>query len=39
MPLPLHRIIIFVADVQKCAAFYRDVFGFELVPSDDPADG
>jgi catechol 2,3-dioxygenase-like lactoylglutathione lyase family enzyme len=33
---PLHRIIIFVGDVRKCADFYRDNFGFTIVPSDDP---
>jgi predicted enzyme related to lactoylglutathione lyase len=27
--LPLNRVIIFVGDVQKCAKFYIDVFGFK----------
>ena len=36
MITPLHRIIIFVADVETCAAFYRDVFGFTALPSDHP---
>jgi len=31
---PLNRVIIFVGDVQKCARFYREVFGF-AVASDD----
>ena len=34
--LPLHRVIIFVADVPKCARFYADVFGFTMLPSDQP---
>jgi predicted enzyme related to lactoylglutathione lyase len=34
MPTPLNRIIIFVADVEKCAAFYQDAFGFTALPSD-----
>lgn len=33
---PLNRIIIFVADVEKCARFYADVFGFTPVTSDQP---
>ena len=33
--LPLKRVIIFVADVEKCARFYIDVFGFSVVPGDD----
>ncbi len=32
---PLHRIILFVSDVQKCAEFYRKTFGFTPIPSDD----
>ena len=36
MPTPLNRIIIFVGNVEKCAAFYHDVFGFKALPSDDP---
>lgn len=36
---PLHRVIIFVADVQKCAAFYRDAFGFAALPSDEDPTG
>ena len=35
MLAPLNRIIIFVGDVQKCADFFRDVFGFTAVPGDD----
>lgn len=35
MPTPLNRIIIFVANVQKCAQFYQQVFGFKPVKSDD----
>ena len=35
--LSLHRVIVFVADVQKCAQFYVDVFGFTMLPSDQPA--
>jgi predicted enzyme related to lactoylglutathione lyase len=33
MVTPLNRVIIFVGDVQKCARFYADVFGFEVLPS------
>ena len=36
MPIPLHRIIVFVADVEKCAQFSADVFGFTILPSDQP---
>lgn len=36
MLVPLNRIIIFVGDVQKCATFFCDVFGFTVVPSNDP---
>jgi predicted enzyme related to lactoylglutathione lyase len=36
MPTPLHRIIIFVGDVKRCAEFYRDAFGFTTVASDHP---
>lgn len=32
----LNRVIVFVGDVQTCARFYVDVFGFTIV-SDDPA--
>jgi catechol 2,3-dioxygenase-like lactoylglutathione lyase family enzyme len=35
MPTPLNRVIIFVADVRKCADFYRHVFGFKTVPGGD----
>jgi predicted enzyme related to lactoylglutathione lyase len=31
----LHRVIIFVGDVQKCARFYADVFGFTIMPGGD----
>jgi catechol 2,3-dioxygenase-like lactoylglutathione lyase family enzyme len=31
---PLSRVIIYVGDVQKCASFYADVFGFAAVASD-----
>ncbi len=34
MVIPLNRVIIFVGDVQKCARFYTDVFGFTALPSD-----
>jgi predicted enzyme related to lactoylglutathione lyase len=34
MLTPLNRIIIFVGDVEKCARFYTDVFGFAALPSD-----
>jgi predicted enzyme related to lactoylglutathione lyase len=34
MVIPLNRIIIFVGDVQKCARFYADAFGFAVLPSD-----
>ena len=37
MPTPLHRVIVFVADVERCAKFYRDAFGFAVFPSDPPA--
>jgi catechol 2,3-dioxygenase-like lactoylglutathione lyase family enzyme len=37
MLAPLNRIIIFVGDVQKCAGFFRDAFGFTVVPSVSPA--
>ena len=33
MVAPLHRIIIFVGDVRKCARFYQDAFGFAALPS------
>jgi predicted enzyme related to lactoylglutathione lyase len=34
MLTPLNCVIIFVGDVQKCARFYADVFGFKVLPSD-----
>lgn len=37
MLAPLKRVIIFVEDVEKCARFYQDVFGFTVVPSDHPS--
>ena len=37
MTIPLNRIIIFVGDVEKCAGFFRDAFGFTVVPSAYPA--
>jgi predicted enzyme related to lactoylglutathione lyase len=37
MLMPLNRVIIFVADVQRCARFYTDVFGFAPLPSDHSA--
>jgi catechol 2,3-dioxygenase-like lactoylglutathione lyase family enzyme len=36
MNTPLIRVIIFAADVQKCAHFYRDIFGFTLLPGSHP---
>lgn len=33
MLAPLTRVIVFVGDVEKCAAFYRDVFELELIES------
>jgi predicted enzyme related to lactoylglutathione lyase len=38
MPTPLTRVIIFVGDVQKCATFYQNVFGFTPLKSDHPSD-
>jgi predicted enzyme related to lactoylglutathione lyase len=35
MATPLNRIIIFVGDVEKCAAFYRDAFGFVALPGNE----
>ena len=32
----LSRVIIFVGDVQKCAAFYRDMFDLDPLPSEYP---
>jgi len=32
---PLNSIIIFVGNVNKCADFYRDTFGFTALPSED----
>lgn len=37
MLMPLNRIIIFVGDVEKCARFYVDAFGFTALASDQPA--
>lgn len=37
MLAPLHRIIIFVGDVEKCAKFYVDAFGFTALPSQHEA--
>jgi predicted enzyme related to lactoylglutathione lyase len=34
MLMPLKRVIVFVGDVQRCARFYVDVFGFTALPSD-----
>ena len=34
MLTPLTRIIIFVADVEQCARFYVEAFGFTVVPSE-----
>ena len=36
MLAPLNRVIIFVGDVEKCARFYVDAFGFTALPSDQP---
>ncbi len=36
MNTPLHRVIIFVNDVQACARFYADAFGFDRIATDDP---
>jgi len=33
---PLRRVIVFVADVQLCATFYRTMFGFREIPSSYP---
>jgi catechol 2,3-dioxygenase-like lactoylglutathione lyase family enzyme len=38
MPTPLKRVIIFVGDVNKCADFYRKVFGFKAIKSEHPSD-
>src|SRR5689334_13925369 len=38
MTTPLARIIVFVGDVEKCAAFYQKVFGFKPLPSESPSD-
>lgn len=32
MAMALTRVIIFVGDVEKCAKFYGDVFGFNVLP-------
>jgi predicted enzyme related to lactoylglutathione lyase len=34
--IPLARVIVFVADVQRVAAFYRERFGLITLPSDHP---
>ena len=34
--MELNRIIIFVADVDKCAAFYQNTFGFTAKPGRTP---
>lgn len=36
MITPLKRVIIYVGDVEKCAGFYRDAFGFTALASDLP---
>jgi catechol 2,3-dioxygenase-like lactoylglutathione lyase family enzyme len=36
MNTPLRRVIIFVQDVQACAQFYVDIFGFTRIEADDP---
>ena len=38
MLAPLNRIIIFVADVEKCADFYRDLFDLSPIESTLPSD-
>jgi predicted enzyme related to lactoylglutathione lyase len=39
MKLSLARVIIFVRDMQKAAAFYRNILGLEAkICSDDPKD-
>ena len=30
--MPLTRVIIYVGDVERCAKFYGDVFGFKVMP-------
>ena len=30
--MPLSRVILFVGDVERCARFYGDVFGFKVLP-------
>lgn len=37
-PAPLNRVIVFVADVERCAAFYVETFGFKRLKTEDPAD-
>ena len=37
MITPLNRVIIFVGDVQRCARFYIDTFGFTPIPSEHAA--
>lgn len=34
----INRVIIFVADVEKCAGFYRDIFELDPIDSTFPAD-
>jgi len=34
--MELNRIIIFVANVEKCAKFYQDIFGFTVKPGSTP---
>jgi predicted enzyme related to lactoylglutathione lyase len=34
MPTPLVRIILFVGNVERCARFYREVFGFTVLPGE-----
>jgi predicted enzyme related to lactoylglutathione lyase len=36
MITPLNRVIIYVGNVEKCAGFYRNVFGFTALSSDLP---
>jgi predicted enzyme related to lactoylglutathione lyase len=38
MIAPLHRVIVFVGDVEKCAAFYQKVFDFKPLKSESPTD-
>jgi len=36
MLTPLNRVILFVRDVEKCAAFYLNAFGFKVLPGQEP---